>query len=216
MRAEKRGREQILARIRRATATAEPVSQPPRSASTTRSVENLLERFCAECEQNNTECQRLPDWAAGSRSLDNLLSEIPRGEIFVQDAPMLRRWTAQLPAGYAIQWSSQGRISESARAAVTLARVLVAETGSIMVSTDCGGRAASVAAPVHIVLAEKAQIVSDLRAALSTIQRNGERFASSSFSLITGSSRTADIEKILVLGAHGPRRLIVLLLEQSE
>jgi L-lactate utilization protein LutC len=87
---------------------------------------------------------------------------------------------------------------------------LVAQTGSIFVSTrSAGGRALSVLPPVHLVVARREQLVPDLAAAFALLrQRYGGRWPSS-LSLITGPSRTADIEKILVMGAHGPKRLAV-------
>ena len=87
---------------------------------------------------------------------------------------------------------------------------LVAQTGSIFVSTrSAGGRALSVLPPVHLVIARRDQLVPDLPAAFALLrQRYGDHWPSQ-LSLITGPSRTADIEKILVMGAHGPKRLAV-------
>jgi L-lactate dehydrogenase complex protein LldG len=87
----------------------------------------------------------------------------------------------------------------------------VALTGSIVTSSGCGGRGASVVPDCHIVFATTDQLVPDLEAAMALIQQRGLPSKSSYVGLITGSSRTADIEKILVLGAHGPRRLAVVL-----
>ena len=88
---------------------------------------------------------------------------------------------------------------------------LVAQTGSIVVtSRSAGGRALSVLPPHHVVLARREQLVPDLPAAFALLKsRWGERFPSM-ISFITGPSRTGDIERILVLGAHGPRKLTVL------
>lgn len=66
-------------------------------------------------------------------------------------------------------------------------------------------------APCHIVYATIDQLVPDLEAAMARIYSQGTAEKNSFVGLITGSSRTADIEKILVLGAHGPRRLVVVL-----
>jgi L-lactate dehydrogenase complex protein LldG len=63
----------------------------------------------------------------------------------------------------------------------------------------------------HIVYAKIDQLVPDLESALALVQDHGLPSRNSYVGLITGSSRTADIEKILVLGAHGPRRLAVVL-----
>jgi L-lactate dehydrogenase complex protein LldG len=109
-------------------------------------------------------------------------------------------------AGYAIA------DLESCDAGITGCDALVAQTGSIMVSArSAGGRALSVLPPHHIVIAQRGQIVPDLASALRGAR---ERYAPkwpSFLSFITGPSRTGDIERILVLGAHGPKRLTVLI-----
>jgi L-lactate dehydrogenase complex protein LldG len=101
---------------------------------------------------------------------------------------------------------------ESCDAAVTGCDCLVAQTGSLLVSeASAGGRALSVLPPHHVVIAEAAQMVPDLATAL---QKARARYAPqwpSFLSFITGPSRTGDIERILVLGAHGPKRLTVFL-----
>jgi L-lactate dehydrogenase complex protein LldG len=101
---------------------------------------------------------------------------------------------------------------ESCDAGVTECEVLIAQTGSVLVSCpSAGGRALSVLPPHHVVLARRAQMVSDLTAAFEFITRKyGGKFPSF-LSFITGPSRTGDIERILVLGAHGPKRLSILL-----
>lgn len=87
---------------------------------------------------------------------------------------------------------------------------LVAQTGSVLVTArSAGGRALSCLPPHHVVLARRDQMVADLPAAFALIQsRYGADFPSM-ISFITGPSRTGDIERILVLGAHGPKRLTI-------
>ncbi len=95
---------------------------------------------------------------------------------------------------------------------ITGCLALVAQTGSVFVTPNsAGGRALSVIPPHHIVLATRAQLISDLPAAWEMLQAAGE--LPSFASLITGPSRTGDIERILVLGAHGPKKLTVILVE---
>ena len=93
---------------------------------------------------------------------------------------------------------------------MTLADALIAQTGSVFVSASCGGRGASVVAPCHIVYATTKQLVPDLVTALRTATAQGRLDKNSFACIISGSSRTADIEKILVQGAHGPMRLVVI------
>lgn len=93
---------------------------------------------------------------------------------------------------------------------VTGCDCLIARTGSIAVSTrSAGGRALSVLPPVHLVIALRDQLVPDLTAALALWQQRYDRHWPSNLCIITGPSRTGDIEKILVMGAHGPKRLAI-------
>jgi L-lactate dehydrogenase complex protein LldG len=93
---------------------------------------------------------------------------------------------------------------------VTGCDCLIARTGSIAVSTrSAGGRALSVLPPVHLVLARREQVAPDLEAALALWRRRYGESWPSNLCIITGPSRTADIEKILVMGAHGPKRLVL-------
>lgn len=98
--------------------------------------------------------------------------------------------------------------------AITGCDALIAQTGSVLVtSTSTGGRALSVLPPHHVVIATADQLVPDLPAAYSLLTERYVERLPSMVSLITGPSRTGDIERILVLGAHGPKRLSVLLIE---
>ena len=88
---------------------------------------------------------------------------------------------------------------------------LVAQTGTVIVtSRSTGGRALSVLPPHHVVLARRAQLVADLPAAFKALTAKYGGSYPSMISLITGPSRTGDIERILVLGAHGPKKLTIL------
>lgn len=99
------------------------------------------------------------------------------------------------------------------QAGITRCEYLIARLGSIMVSSaHDSGRRLNVFPEIHIVVAYTSQIVNDLKDALNGIK---EKYNSlpSMISVITGPSRTADIEKTLVMGAHGPRELVLFLLE---
>ena len=92
-------------------------------------------------------------------------------------------------------------------AGITGAEYLIARTGSIVLSAArSGGRRLSILPPVHIVIAYAGQLVPSLDSVI------GKPDESSYTTIITGPSRTSDIEKKLVLGAHGPKRLIVILI----
>jgi len=102
---------------------------------------------------------------------------------------------------------------ESCDAGLTQCEALVAQTGSVLVSAPtAGGRALSVLPPHHVVLARRNQMTPDLSAALERMQEKFKEQFPSFLSFISGPSRTGDIERILVLGAHGPKKLTILLI----
>ena len=95
--------------------------------------------------------------------------------------------------------------AEAADACITGCEMLVARTGSIMQSSRQNlGRVAPVYYPVHIVLAYANQIVPDIDDAFVALRKKYGTDLPSMINLETGPSRTADIEKTLVVGVHGP------------
>jgi len=101
-----------------------------------------------------------------------------------------------------------------AQVGMTGCEVLVARLGSIMVSTgQMAGRQLFIFPEIHIVLAYASQLVPDIKDALIRFRKKYDQRMPSMLTLITGPSRTADIEKTLVIGAHGPKELYVFLLE---
>jgi L-lactate dehydrogenase complex protein LldG len=100
---------------------------------------------------------------------------------------------------------------ESCDVGISECDALIAQTGSVLVSSrSAGGRALSVLPPHHVVLARREQLLADLPAAFALLKRKYNSNYPSFISFITGPSRTGDIERILVLGAHGPKRLTIL------
>jgi len=101
---------------------------------------------------------------------------------------------------------------ETMQAGITGCEFLVARTGSVLVSSASeSGRQMNVFPPVHIVLSHVSQLVNYPEDAYIAIQEKYGDSLPSTVSIITGPSRTADIEKTLVLGAHGPKEFVVFL-----
>jgi L-lactate dehydrogenase complex protein LldG len=99
-------------------------------------------------------------------------------------------------------------------ASITGCEWLVARTGSIVMSSaQKSGRTVSVYAPVHICIAFTSQVVYDLKDALQGARDKYGANLPSLFTFATGPSRTADIEKTLVVGVHGPREVYLFLVE---
>jgi L-lactate dehydrogenase complex protein LldG len=99
---------------------------------------------------------------------------------------------------------------------ITGCEFLIARLGSIMVSSrQLSGRRLNVFPPVHIVIAFTSQLVPDLKQAFQQMKARYGDALPSMITVITGPSRTADIEKTLVMGAHGPRDLYLFLVDDK-
>lgn len=111
--------------------------------------------------------------------------------------------------------SSLERFNE-AKVGITRCECLIARHGTVMVSSKLSPGRKIIAYPeIHLVVATASQLVPDIKRAIQLLRRKyGEDFPSL-VTLITGPSRTADIEKTLVMGAHGPKELYIFLIDDS-
>jgi len=97
---------------------------------------------------------------------------------------------------------------------VTGCEFLVARTGTIVMSAaQASGRTTSVYAPIHICIAFTSQLVYDVKDALQLVKEKYKDKLPSLITFATGPSRTADIEKTLVVGVHGPKEVYCFLVD---
>ena len=103
---------------------------------------------------------------------------------------------------------------ESCDVSITGCEYLVARTGSIVMSAaEQSGRTVSVYAPIHICIAHTKQLVYDVKDALQLLKEKYQQKIPSLITFATGPSRTADIEKTLVVGVHGPKEVFCFLID---
>ena len=225
-------REQILKNLRKSPlqASQKPVLPNHRDASIYRGVDtarkNPLQTFAQKIAALKGEFYRVKDEPAAARTLRELLSGVvsPTNKSGVA-APAARHrhvlldriFAAEAWLGENVQIIDRQKISSpdfaDFAAGITAVDFLVARTGSLVLSTaTAGGRRLSVLPPFHIAIATPEQLVVSLDEALQLYCDRGEPNRSSYATIITGPSRTSDIEKILVLGAHGPKRLAVIII----
>ena len=120
----------------------------------------------------------------------------------------------QLLANYEFPFYKTDKDFEMAEVGITMCEALIARNGSILVSNQNeAGRRLSIFPHHHIVIARTGQMVMDLKDGFQLIKNKYGAQIPSMISTITGPSRTADIEKTLVLGAHGPKELFVFLID---
>lgn len=100
------------------------------------------------------------------------------------------------------------------RTCVSFALAGIAATGSLLLElSDPVVRSATALPPIHMVFLRASSIVPDLPALAGTLETLLSSRGNSYLSLTTGPSRTADIERVLTIGVHGPKELHILILE---
>jgi L-lactate dehydrogenase complex protein LldG len=203
-------REQILASLRRQT---RPISHPPAWESR-RHFDDLAERFTRSLTAGAGEVHRAADLAEALDILGQLLAELSARQVAVNAEPPFAG--IDLPGRWPhIDWRVAGQkdgdlraFCAGADAGLTGADAALAETGTLVVSSGPGhSRLVSLLPPVHIALVPAACLTADLFT--WTAGRGGGMPAS--ITLISGPSKTADIEQVMAIGVHGPKRLVVIL-----
>jgi L-lactate dehydrogenase complex protein LldG len=99
---------------------------------------------------------------------------------------------------------------------VTAAEYAIAETGTIVLSSDePDALLVSLLPPLHIAVVRSEQMIATMDEALARIgrERMGPGSSTRSVTLITGPSRTSDVELVLSIGVHGPKELHVIILD---
>ncbi|MHC4401538.1 MAG: LutC/YkgG family protein [Planctomycetota bacterium] len=211
-------REKILSRIRAALADDPSPQRPPVPEVWPRenpSTEAMADRFARELEALAGELHRCGSVQEARAQLSDVLGQLGEGTIGAIDHPLVREVTSGLPADR-LEWgTSQTDVPSMARwpASVVPADCLLVDTGTCMVA--CGTsyeRMMCYLPPACIVVAAADRMFEHMPAAWEEIaRRTANPRLRGEFVFITGPSRTADIEKILILGVHGPKRLVVLL-----
>jgi L-lactate dehydrogenase complex protein LldG len=136
--------------------------------------------------------------------------------LFGPNTPHGAQLAASDPAGVELvpydrpvaQWRDE--LFDTIDASITSARSAIADTGSLVLWPDANEpRLMSLVPPIHFVLLDPARMHANLLAAMLA-----EHWASgmpTNAVVISGPSKTADIQQVLAYGAHGPREVIVLL-----
>jgi L-lactate dehydrogenase complex protein LldG len=207
-------RDQILTALRQQTRA---VGHPPAWQSR-RQFDDLAQRFTASLTAAHGEVQHAGSLDEALDVLGQVLDGLSAERVAVNAEPplagidLVARWPD-------IQWRVAGQEGDDLRAfcaaadaGITGVDAALAETGTIVVSSGPGrSRLVPLLPPVHIALAPTSKLTTDLFT--WTADRSGAM--PSSLTLISGPSKTADIEQTMAIGVHGPKRLIVILYQDS-
>jgi L-lactate dehydrogenase complex protein LldG len=212
-------RDNILGRLRATAAVAPPLPGVGSWYASHHRNEDLSQRIArlrSALESSHTEVHDTTpvDWPeflldiAAKKGLRNLLigEGTPHGVTLEARHPenlQLIRYDHPIDS-----W--RDRLFDEIDASLTLARSAIAETGSLILWPSIAEpRLMSLVPHVHFVLLDVSNIHADLHSAMRA--ENWKESIPTNALLISGPSKTADIQQTLAYGAHGPRELIVLL-----
>ncbi len=147
------------------------------------------------------------------------LSELLEGKLAVaSNAPMLEKCGLTRLAGVQSGFMDRAALRAACSTAdlgITSVDYALAETGTfVMLSSPREARLISLLPPVHVAIVPRARILGNLDELLGLIPKPADQ--TSSMVLITGPSRTADIEQILIRGVHGPGEVYAVIVEEEE
>ena len=205
-------RDEILERLKRNASRVEM----PGAWQSQRDFPDLAERFTASLTAVRGEVRRTETLESALLEVGTILDEISAKTVVANnesplfDVGLEERWQER-------EWHVVGRTAGDLRkfcaradAGLSGVEAALAETGSLVVHSGPGkSRLATLLPPVHIALVPVSCLEPDIFT--WTASRNKEMPMPSNLNLISGPSKSADIEFTLTLGVHGPKRLVVVL-----
>ncbi len=189
-------------------------SDLPQAWSSQRDFPDLVDQFCSALTAVHGETYRVPDQNAARRRLAEILRQLKAQNVVVNPDLALMESPFQ-PGPSSPHWrlaDQQGdnlrAICDSADVGISGVDAALAETGSLIVSSGSRhSRLATLLPPVHIALVPQERIFVDIFAWVASRPAN----MPANLTLISGPSKTADIEQTMAVGVHGPKRLIAIL-----
>lgn len=144
-------------------------------------------------------------------TLTNLVNDRKWSNIYCLEPPL-----QEILTNTGIKYNSSNTDFQNLDIGITACEFLIARTGSIMISSrQLSGRRLPVYANVHLTVAYTSQLVYNVKDALKMLRKKYETGFPSFISIISGPSQTADIEKTLVQGAHGPKEIFLILVDNT-
>ena len=178
----------------------------------------MFESFKARAETSgNTEVKR---FATTDEALGFIEDFLAKEEIKEEvgsyavwaDSPILKAFDNQAMATKfpGLHFEVTRDLAKGAKIGITQLNWGLAETGSMAQdSTDIEQRLASALSWIHVAILPTTKIIADIPALMTKMHPKNDKY----ITLITGASKTADIERVLAIGVHGPERLVIVCID---
>lgn len=181
---------------------------------------SLFDLFKAKAEAMNAEVHRFSNKSEALGFIADFLKEEriadkPGSYAVWADCPFLdgvskESLSKQVPG---LKFDVTKSLASAAKIGISQMHMALASTGTLIQdSTPIEQRLASALSEIHIAIINTDAILPDLSSVLSKVSPEKSRF----IAFITGPSRTADIERVLTIGVHGPERLIIVCVDEEE
>lgn len=181
----------------------------------------MFENFKARAETSgNTEVQRFETTAQALSFIEAFLAkeeikdEVGSYAVWAK-SPILKAFdnNAMAEKFPGLHFEVTRELAKGAKIGITQLQWGLAETGSMAQdSTDVEQRLASALSWIHVAILPTTKIIADIPEFMTKMHPKDVKF----ITLITGASKTADIERVLAIGVHGPERLVIVCVDDLE
>ncbi|MCS5695784.1 LutC/YkgG family protein [Desulfofundulus thermocisternus] len=180
-------------------------------------LEQLYETFVIRARALGTEVYRVRGMSEARDLVGRLIKEMGAQKVALSESPLLSAadlGRAVAGSGAEVIKGNPREVAETADVGISSFEMAVAETGTLVQdATDINRRLVSMLPPVHLALVPTGCLVATLKEAINNLAARGQVPGYVAF--VSGPSRTADIERVLTIGVHGPGRLAVIFIDEG-
>ncbi|MDR3540107.1 MAG: lactate utilization protein [Desulfosporosinus sp.] len=178
----------------------------------------LYEKFKSRLEAVSGECYRVKTAKEAGDLVSKVLQQKGVQNVALLNSPISQNgnFANQLgEVGIAVKTDHFREITPNAHAGISQVNYAIAELGTLVqadADANVDQRLCSTLVPIHVALVSTSKLISTLTETMATLHRLPE--IPGFVGLITGPSRTSDIERVLTIGVHGPKQLVVVFVDE--
>lgn len=177
----------------------------------------LYERFKTKLEVVSGECYRVNTANEAGVLICKVMQEKGIKNVALLNASISKKgsFTQQIQeAGITVYTDHFRDVTPNAHAGITQVNYAIAELGTLVqADADVNQRLCSTLIPIHIALVSTSALIPTLKETMATLRHLPQIPGFVGF--ITGPSRTSDIERVLTIGVHGPKQLVVVFVDEQ-
>ncbi|MDQ0286350.1 L-lactate dehydrogenase complex protein LldG [Desulfofundulus luciae] len=182
-----------------------------------RNLEQLYEEFVTRARALGTEVYRVSDLAKARELVVKLVREMGARKVALAESPLVTALdlaAAVAGAGAEVTGGNPRERAGAADLGISSFEMAIAETGTLVQdATEIDQRLVSMLPPAHLAVVSTRRLVGTLMEAIYSLAARGQIPGYLAF--ISGPSRTADIERVLTIGVHGPGRVVVIFIDEG-